>query len=62
MDTHCRIFLENRLSLRLVFVDQLRNPDLNKENLSKAKEALQNLENTARKSGALPGWIENPKR
>ena len=32
--------------------------DLNKENLEKAKAALQDLENEARKSGALPGWIE----
>ena len=32
--------------------------DLNKENLSKAKAELQDLENEARKSGALPGWIE----
>jgi hypothetical protein len=32
--------------------------DLNKENLAKAKNALQDLENEARKSGALPGWIE----
>jgi len=31
--------------------------DLNKENLDKAKAALQDLENEARKSGALPGWI-----
>ena len=32
--------------------------DLNKESLEKAKAALQDLENEARKSGALPGWIE----
>jgi hypothetical protein len=32
--------------------------DLNKENLAKAKDALRDLENEARKSGALPGWIE----
>jgi hypothetical protein len=32
--------------------------DLNKENLSKAKEELQELENEARTSGALPGWID----
>jgi chromosome segregation ATPase len=32
--------------------------DLNKENLAKAKDELQELENEARKSGALPGWIE----
>lgn len=31
--------------------------DLNKENLEKAKTMLQELENEARKSGALPGWI-----
>jgi len=31
--------------------------DLNKENLEKAKLELQDLENEARKSGALPGWI-----
>jgi hypothetical protein len=31
--------------------------DLNKENLAKAKNALQDLENEARKSGALPGWL-----
>ncbi len=32
--------------------------DMNKENLEKAKAALQDLENEARKSGALPGWIQ----
>lgn len=32
--------------------------DLNKENLAKAKEELADLEQDARKSGALPGWIE----
>jgi hypothetical protein len=32
--------------------------DLNKQNLEKSKAALQDLENEARKSGALPGWIE----
>jgi len=32
--------------------------DLNRENLAKAKNTLQDLENEARKSGALPGWIE----
>jgi hypothetical protein len=32
--------------------------DLNKENLEKAKATLQDLQNEARKSGALPGWIE----
>jgi len=31
--------------------------DLNKQNLEKAKLELQNLENEARKSGALPGWL-----
>lgn len=36
--------------------------DRNKENLAKAKDALQDLEKEARKSGALPGWIsaKNP--
>jgi hypothetical protein len=36
--------------------------DQNKSNLEKAKAALQDLENEARKSGALPGWIsaKNP--
>lgn len=36
--------------------------DLNKQNMEKAKTALQDLENEARKSGALPGWLspENP--
>ncbi|HSW38984.1 MAG TPA: hypothetical protein VLL97_05780 [Acidobacteriota bacterium] len=33
--------------------------DLNKENLAKAKAGLQDLENEARKSGALPGWIDD---
>jgi hypothetical protein len=33
--------------------------DLNKQKLEKAKTALQDLENEARKSGALPGWIEH---
>jgi len=32
--------------------------DLNKENLEKAREALEDLKKEARKSGALPGWIE----
>jgi hypothetical protein len=32
--------------------------DLNKENLAKAKDMLQDLEKEARKSGALPGWIQ----
>ena len=31
--------------------------DKNKEDLEKAKAALQDLENEARKSGALPGWV-----
>jgi hypothetical protein len=31
--------------------------DQNKENLEKAKAELQDLENDARKNGALPGWI-----
>jgi hypothetical protein len=31
--------------------------DLNKQNLDKAKAELQDLENEARKSGALPGWL-----
>lgn len=31
--------------------------DLNKQNMEKAKAALQDLENEARKSGALPGWL-----
>jgi hypothetical protein len=33
--------------------------DLAKDNLAKAKDQLQDLEKEARKSGALPGWI-NP--
>ena len=32
--------------------------DLNKENLAKAKDGLQDLEKEAKKSGALPGWIQ----
>jgi hypothetical protein len=36
--------------------------DLNKENLAKAKSALQDLENEARKSGALPGWVSAPNQ
>jgi len=36
--------------------------DLNKEQLAKAKAELQDLKNEAQKSGALPGWIENPQR
>jgi len=32
--------------------------DLNKQNLAKAKNELQQLEVEARKSGALPGWID----
>jgi hypothetical protein len=36
--------------------------DQNRENLVKAKDALEDLEKEARKSGALPGWIsaKNP--
>lgn len=32
--------------------------DLNKQNLAKAKAELQQLEVEARKSGALPGWMD----
>jgi hypothetical protein len=32
--------------------------DLNKENLAKAKDELEDLEKEARKSGALPGWLD----
>jgi hypothetical protein len=35
----------------------LYEQDRNKEDLAKAKDALQDLEKEARKSGALPGWI-----
>ena len=31
--------------------------DLNRENLEKARDALEDLKKEARKSGALPGWI-----
>lgn len=34
--------------------------DLNKQNLEKAKSALDDLEKEARRSGALPGWIKEP--
>lgn len=33
--------------------------DLNRENLEKARTALEDLEKEARKSGALPGWISD---
>ncbi len=36
----------------------LYEQDRNKENLAKAKDMLADLEKEARKSGALPGWIE----
>ena len=36
----------------------LYEQDQNKENLARAKDALQDLEKEARKSGALPGWID----
>jgi hypothetical protein len=36
--------------------------DVNKKTLAKAQAALQDLENEARKSGALPGWLENSQR
>jgi hypothetical protein len=36
--------------------------DVNKATLAKAQAALQDLENEARKSGALPGWLENSNR
>jgi hypothetical protein len=35
--------------------------DRNKEDLGLARDALQDLEKEARKSGALPGWIESGK-
>jgi hypothetical protein len=35
--------------------------DLNRDNLEKAKKALQELETEARKSGALPGWLRAKK-
>jgi hypothetical protein len=38
----------------------LYEQDQNKANLAKAKEELADLEKEARKSGALPGWM-NPK-
>jgi hypothetical protein len=31
--------------------------DKNKEDLAKARDALQDLEKEARKNGALPGWL-----
>ena len=36
--------------------------DLNKENLAKARDELQDLEKEARKSGALPGWLTQGNR
>ena len=33
--------------------------DLNRENLRKARDALEDLLKEARKSGALPGWISD---
>ncbi|MGD0309114.1 MAG: hypothetical protein ABSC02_07475 [Acidobacteriota bacterium] len=36
----------------------LYEQDQNKENLAKAKSAVTDLEQEARKSGALPGWIK----
>jgi hypothetical protein len=44
------------------FQKYLYEQDINKEKLAKAQETLQNLENEAKKSGALPGWVEDPKR
>jgi len=38
----------------------LYEQDRNKENFEKAKKELEDLEKEARKSGALPGWL-NPK-
>ncbi len=35
----------------------LYEQDLNERNLGKARDALEDLEKEARKSGALPGWI-----
>ena len=35
----------------------LYEQDVNRDNLAKAKEALEDLKKEARKSGALPGWI-----
>jgi hypothetical protein len=38
----------------------LYEQDVNKQDLEKAKSALDDLEKEARRSGALPGWIKEP--
>lgn len=40
----------------------LYQQDQNKQDLAKAKAVLEELEKEARKSGALPGWIESPRK
>jgi hypothetical protein len=40
----------------------LYEQDQNRRNLDKAEDALKDLEKEARKSGALPGWIREPRR
>jgi hypothetical protein len=61
-DLHNRFYNDDngfkRESVQREIQKTIYEQDMNKENLAKAKAALQDLENEARKSGALPGWIE----
>jgi hypothetical protein len=47
----------NRETLQRDLQKSYYQQDMNKENLEKAKAQLEELENDARKSGALPGWV-----
>lgn len=47
----------NRETIQREIQKSFYEQDLNRNNLEKAKAALKDLENEARKSGALPGWI-----
>jgi hypothetical protein len=40
----------------------LYEQDLNRRNLEKAEDTVEDLEKEARKSGALPGWISGTRR
>jgi hypothetical protein len=48
----------NRETLQRNIQKSYYQQDMNKENLEKAKAQLEDLEKEARKSGALPGWID----
>jgi hypothetical protein len=63
-DLQTRFYREDdgfkRESIQREIQKTIYEQDQNKENLANARDALQDLEKEARKSGALPGWIERP--